>query len=173
MFVRKRPKYASINDKFLLKIAKISLHKQNVPEMRLPNSTFFPCMALHHFYLRESRDILIRPVGNGLLIQRHRVDLAVELNTTRRHLHSGGLTGSLIWRVEVDALHKFHKLLLALSNLGREGAKGVDKDEVHVDVYGGALTQTLVECDPVEGFVAEKRERCEELIIFSAKFSPW
>ena len=35
----------NLNDKFPLKIAKISLQKHNFPGMRFPNSTFCPCMT--------------------------------------------------------------------------------------------------------------------------------
>ena len=41
-----KEKDQNIPYKFPLKIANISLQKQNFPGMRLPNSTFFPCMIM-------------------------------------------------------------------------------------------------------------------------------
>ena len=43
-FTRKTHQNIHLNDKFPLKIAKISLQKQNFPGMKLPNSKLFPCM---------------------------------------------------------------------------------------------------------------------------------
>ena len=46
IFLPEKDTNIHLNDKFPLKIAKISLQKQNFPGIRFPNSTICPCMPI-------------------------------------------------------------------------------------------------------------------------------